>query len=175
MKISLATLGCKTNHSDAASLSAELAERGHTLIPFHQVADVYIIHTCTVTQKTDYQSRQLIRRAIARNPGAQVIVTGCYAQVAPETLRTVSGIDFIVGMRERQRIPEIIASGKKLGEACIFSSSVEERLPWEDERLPLFFERTRAYLKVQDGCNAFCSYCIAPRDENRDVIAGIAF
>ena len=167
MKIGLATLGCKTNHSDAASLTAELADRGHMLIPFPQLADVYIIHTCTVTQKTDYQSRQLIRRAIARNPRAQVIVTGCYAQVAPETLRTVPGVDFIVGIRERQKIPEIIASGKKLGEACVFSSSVEERRPWEEERPSLLFERTRAYLKVQDGCNAFCSYCIVPYARGR--------
>jgi threonylcarbamoyladenosine tRNA methylthiotransferase MtaB len=167
LKIGLATLGCKTNHSDAASLAAELSAQGHTLIPFHQLADVYIVHTCTVTQKTDSQSRQLIRRAIARNPMAQVIVTGCYAQVDPETLRTIPGVDFIVGIRERQKIPEIIASEKKFKEACIFSSSVGERLSLEDGRLPLFSERTRAYLKVQDGCNAFCSYCIVPYARGR--------
>ncbi len=163
----MATLGCKTNHSDAASLSAELAAEGHRLTPFHQPADVYIIHTCTVTQKADYQSRQLIRRAIARNPRAQVIVTGCYAQVAPETLRTIPGIDFIVGISERAKIPPIIASGKKHGEACVFSSSMEERRPWQDKNLPLLFERTRAYLKVQDGCNSFCSYCIVPYARGR--------
>ncbi len=167
MKIGLATLGCKTNHSDAASLAAELSAQGHTLIPFHQLADVYIVHTCTVTQETEYQSRQLIRRAIARNPRAQIIVTGCYAQVDPETLRTIPGVDFIVGIRERQKIPEIIASEKKFKEACIFSSSVGERLSLEDGRLPLFSERTRAYLKVQDGCNAFCSYCIVPYARGR--------
>ena len=162
LKIGLATLGCKANHSDAASLTAELAAQGHRFTSFHQPADVYIIHTCTVTQKADFQSRQLIRRAIARNPDAQIIVTGCYAQVAPDVVRTVPGVDFIVGMGERQKIPEIIASGKKHGQACVLSSSMEERRPWEDERLPLFFARTRAYLKVQDGCDGFCSYCIVP-------------
>jgi threonylcarbamoyladenosine tRNA methylthiotransferase MtaB len=167
LKIGMATLGCKTNHSDATSLAAELSAQGYTLIPFHQCADVYIVHTCTVTQKTDYQSRQLIRRAIAGNPRAQIIVTGCYAQVSPETLRTIPGVDFIIGIRERHKIPGIIASEKKLREACLFSSSVEERLPLEDGRSPLFFERTRAYLKVQDGCNAFCSYCIVPYARGR--------
>src|SRR4030042_2499238 len=110
LKIAQAALGCKVNQSDAASLAAALSAQGHTLVPFGQEADVCLVHTCTVTQKTDYQSRQLIRRAIARNPRAQVIVTGCYAQVDPETLRTIPGVDFIVGIRERQKIPEIIAS-----------------------------------------------------------------
>ena len=99
--------------------------------------------------------------------GLKSLLPGCYAQAAPETLRTVPGVDFIVGISERQKIPEIIASGKKLREACVFSSSVEERLALEDERLPLFSERTRAYLKVQDGCNAFCSYCIVPYARGR--------
>jgi threonylcarbamoyladenosine tRNA methylthiotransferase MtaB len=171
LKIGMATLGCKINHSDAASLAAELSAQGHTLIPFRQGADVYIIHTCTVTQKTDYQSRQLIRRAIAVNPKAQIIVTGCYAQVSPSTLQSIPGVDFIVGVRERHRISEVIASGKRLREASILSSSVEERIPLENGKLPLFSERTRAYLKVQDGCNSFCSYCIVPyaRGRNRSL------
>ena len=167
LKIGMATLGCKANHSDAASLNAELAAQGHRFTPFREAADVYIIRTCAVTQKADYQSRQLIRRAIARNPDAQIIVTGCYAQVAPETIRTVPGVDFIVGMGERQKIPEIIASGKKHGQACVLSSSMDERRPWEGESLPLFLSRTRAYLKVQDGCDSFCSYCIVPYARGR--------
>ena len=83
----MVTLGCKTNQSDAASLATELSAKGHRIVPFPQSADVTIIHTCTVTQKTDYQSRQLIRRVVAKNPTGRVIVTGCYAQVSPESSR----------------------------------------------------------------------------------------
>ncbi|MBM4331927.1 MAG: tRNA (N(6)-L-threonylcarbamoyladenosine(37)-C(2))-methylthiotransferase MtaB [Deltaproteobacteria bacterium] len=167
LKIAMPTLGCKANQSDAASLAAELSAKGHTIIPFHQAADVYVIHTCTVTQKTDYQSRQLIRRAIARNPAAQVIVTGCYAQVSPENLKAIPGVDFVVGISAGKNIPEIVASGKGAGEARVLSTPAEEPLSFKDGRLPLFPERTRAYLKVQDGCNSLCSYCIVPYARGR--------
>jgi threonylcarbamoyladenosine tRNA methylthiotransferase MtaB len=171
LKIAMATLGCKTNQSDAASLKSELVFQGHEIVPFPEPADVYIIHTCTVTQKTDYQSRQLIRRAIAKNPAAQVIVSGCYAQVSPESLLTIPGVDFVVGVSERARIPEIVAVRRKVKEPCLLSSPVEERRFFEEGRLPLLGNRTRAYLKVQDGCDSFCSYCIVPyaRGRNRSL------
>ncbi len=171
LKIAMATLGCKTNQSDAASLASELVFQGHEIVPFREAADVYIIHTCTVTQKTDYQSRQLIRRSIAGNPGAQVIVTGCYAQVSPEPLLSITGVDFVVGVGERGKIPGILGSKTKRREIRLLSSLVEEQRCFDDTRLPLFAERTRAYLKVQDGCNSFCSYCIVPyaRGRNRSL------
>ncbi len=171
LKIALATLGCKTNQSDAASLASELVFQGHEIVPLSEAADAYIIHTCTVTHKTDYQSRQLIRQAIAKNPGAQVIVTGCYAQVSPEPLLAIPGVDFVVGVSEHEKIPGILGSRTKLKETCLLSSTVEGQRCFDDRRLPLFSERTRAYLKVQDGCNAFCSYCIVPyaRGRNRSL------
>ncbi len=171
LKIAVATLGCKTNQSDAASLKSELVFQGHEIVPFRDSADVCIIHTCTVTQKADYQSRQLIRHAIAKNPEARVVVTGCYAQVSPESLLAIPGVDFVVGVSEREKIPEIVALKTKLKEARLLSSPVEERRFFEEERLPLFGDRTRAYLKVQDGCNSFCSYCIVPyaRGGNRSL------
>jgi len=176
LKIAISTLGCKTNQSDAASLAAELAARGHVIVPWQQAADVYVIHTCTVTQKTDYQSRQLIRRAMARDAGAQIIVTGCYAQVAPEVLREIPGIDFIVGVNEAKQIPEIIAAGKKNKEAMVITSPVAETGCFQDGRLPFFPGRTRVFLKVQDGCDSFCSYCLVPyaRGRNRSLpLAGV--
>jgi threonylcarbamoyladenosine tRNA methylthiotransferase MtaB len=171
LKIAIATLGCKTNQSDAASLQSELVFQGHEIVSFHQSADVYIIHTCTVTQKTDYQSRQLIRRAIAKNPEARVIVTGCYAQVSPESLRAIPGVDFVVGVGERGKIPEVATLRTKLKEARLLSSPMEERRSFEEGRLPFWGNRTRAYLKVQDGCNSYCSYCIVPyaRGRNRSL------
>jgi len=171
MKIAIATLGCKTNQSDAASLAAELLARGHEIISSRDLADVYILFTCTVTQKTDYQSRQLIRRSGARNPRAQIIVTGCYAQISSEALRAIPGVDWVVGVSEEEKIPGIVGRGKELEGARLLSSPVEERRCFQDGRLPRFVERTRAYLKVQDGCNAFCSYCIVPyaRGRNRSL------
>jgi threonylcarbamoyladenosine tRNA methylthiotransferase MtaB len=167
LKVALVTLGCKTNQSDAASLAAELAVRGHQIVPPSEAADVSIIHTCTVTQKTDYQSRQMIRRVVGRNPGGQVIVTGCYAQVSPEPLQAIAGVDYVVGLAERKKIPEILASGEKPRKARILSSPVEKERAFEEWGLPGYTDRTRALLKVQDGCNSFCSYCIVPYARGR--------
>ena len=167
----MVTLGCKTNQSDAASLAAELAVRGHQIVPSSQAADVIIIHTCTVTQKTDYQARQMIRRMAGRNPGGQVIVTGCYAQVSPESLQAIAGVDYVIGLAERRKIPEILGSEEKPRQARILSSPVEKERAFDEWRLPGYTNRTRAFLKVQDGCNSFCSYCIVPyaRGRNRSL------
>jgi len=171
LKIALITLGCKTNQSDAASLAAELLMQGHRIVPSSQTADVIIIHTCTVTQKTDYQSRQIIRRMAAKNPRGQVVVTGCYAQVSPEPLQAIPGVDYVVGMAERKRIPGIIIAKEKSRKAAVLISPVEKQKSFEEWMLPHFADRTRAFLKVQDGCNSYCSYCIVPyaRGRNRSL------
>jgi threonylcarbamoyladenosine tRNA methylthiotransferase MtaB len=171
LKIALITLGCKTNQSDAASLAAELLIQGHRIVPSSQAADVTIIHTCTVTQKTDYQSRQIIRRIVARNPREQVIVTGCYAQVSAESLQAIPGVDYVVGMAERKRIPGIIGAKEKSWKAAVLISPVEKQESFEEWKPPHFADRTRAFLKVQDGCNSFCSYCMVPyaRGRNRSL------
>jgi len=171
LKIALITLGCKTNQSDAASLAAELLMQGHRIVPSSQTADVIIIHTCTVTQKTDYQSRQIIRRMAAKNPRGQVVVTGCYAQVSPESLQAIPGVDYVVGMAERKRIPGIIIAKEKSRKAAVLISPVEKQKSFEEWMLPHFHDRTRAFLKVQDGCNSYCSYCIVPyaRGRNRSL------
>ena len=171
LKIALITLGCKTNQNDAASLAAELLLQGHRIVPSSQAADVTIIHTCTVTQKTDYQSRQIIRRMAAKNPRGQVVVTGCYAQVSPESLQTIPGVDYVVGMAERKKIPEIIGAKEKSRNSAVLISPVEKQKNFEEWKLPHFADRTRAFLKVQDGCNSFCSYCMVPyaRGRNRSL------
>jgi threonylcarbamoyladenosine tRNA methylthiotransferase MtaB len=168
LKIALVTLGCKANQSDAASMAAELLDQGHRIVPSSQAADVTIVHTCTVTQKTDYQSRQIIRRMAARNPGGQVIVTGCYAQVSPESLQTIPGVDYVVGMAERKQIPKIIGAKEKSRETAVLISSAEKNEGFEEGRTPHFPDRTRAFLKIQDGCNSFCSYCIVPHARGRN-------
>jgi threonylcarbamoyladenosine tRNA methylthiotransferase MtaB len=158
LRIAFTTLGCKVNQSDAASLASQLAGQGYQTVSFREPADVCIIHTCTVTQKTDYQSRQLIRRAISRNPQGKIIVTGCYAQVSPESLKAIPGVDFVVGVEERQKIPALISTGE----------TEEKPQSQGNGKGSLSSDRTRVYLKVQDGCNSFCSYCIVPYSRGRN-------
>jgi len=166
----MAALGCKTNQSDSVALATELAALGHERVPFREVADVYIIHTCTVTGKTDYQSRQLIRKTLQQNPQAQIIVTGCYAQVSPSSLEASPGVDWVVGLNQQRKIAGLI-SGQKFSEARRLVSAAEGDAGLAEIRIPCPAERTRFSLKIQDGCNSRCSYCIVPqaRGKNRSL------
>ena len=176
LRICLITLGCKTNQTDAASLAAELTARGHTIVSSKANADAFVIHTCTVTHKTDYQARQAVRQVVARNPEARVVVTGCYAQVSPEPLQAIAGVDYVVQSGKRDQIPEILLSRGKQKNARLLSSGASSAASFIEEPLPLFSDRTRAFLKVQDGCNSLCSYCIVPhaRGRNRSLPLGRA-
>jgi threonylcarbamoyladenosine tRNA methylthiotransferase MtaB len=161
-RVALVTLGCKVNQYESAGLAERLKHLGHTLVAFDAEADVCIINTCTVTSRTDFQSRQLIRRAARRNPGVPVIVTGCYAQLAAEQLKTLPGVRIVAGNVEKELIPGMVGTinggpvdilVRDIGKTRHFSGLVPERFPG----------RTRAFLKIQDGCNAWCSYCVVPR------------
>jgi threonylcarbamoyladenosine tRNA methylthiotransferase MtaB len=129
---------------------------------------VYIINTCTVTGKTDYQCRQLIRRAHKANPAAQIIVTGCYAQIAPEALARMPGVSLVLGNAEKQRIADYIepAGGSSVPARIIISDAQRETC-LKDPPLRSFADHTRAFLKIQDGCESFCSYCIVPYARGR--------
>jgi threonylcarbamoyladenosine tRNA methylthiotransferase MtaB len=161
-KIAISTLGCKVNQYDSAFMEEALREKGYQIVDFHSPADIYIINTCTVTQKTDYQSRQLIRRAHKENPQAKIIVTGCYAQVAPQALAHLPGVSLILGNAEKLKIAEFITSpGGKTLPSLIVSDITQEHC-FEDPPLHSFPHHTRAFLKIQDGCESFCAYCIVP-------------
>jgi threonylcarbamoyladenosine tRNA methylthiotransferase MtaB len=170
LRVAMATLGCKTNQSDSTALATELAALGHERVPLREVADVYIIHTCTVTGKTDYQSRQLIRKTLQQNPQAQIIVTGCYAQVSPSSLEAIPGVDWVVGLNQQGKIAGLI-SGQKFTVARRLVSAAEGDAGLAEIRIPRPSERTRFSLKIQDGCNSRCSYCIVPqaRGKNRSL------
>ena len=161
-KIAITTLGCKVNQYDSASMEEALWEKGHKIVGFHTHADIYIVNTCTVTQKTDYQSRQLIRRAQKRNPHSKIIVTGCYAQIAPQVIAQVPGVSLILGNAQKQQIVDFITNN--LGEKSpqIIVSDINQETCFSDPPLYSFIHHTRAFLKIQDGCEAFCSYCIVP-------------
>ncbi len=161
--VAVATLGCKVNYYESAGIIERLAEQGYTIVPFSSEADIYIVNTCTVTAKTDYQSRQLVRRAGKRNPESSIIVTGCYAQIAPQALAELPGVVLVAGTEAKERIPEIIGTLRHSEAAHnIITSDISQVRRFSGLPVTGFHGRTRAYLKIQDGCNAFCSYCIIP-------------
>ncbi len=166
MKIALATLGCKVNQYESAALSEKLRSGGYRIVPFSDGAEAYIINTCTVTARTDSQSRQLIRRAQRMNPGAKIIVTGCYAQVAAPEILKLSGSISIIGNAEKDDILNVVrlvsadrrlVSVGDIRDCRLISGMTAGSLPG----------RTRAFLKIQDGCDAFCTYCIVPYARGR--------
>ncbi|MEW6615849.1 MAG: tRNA (N(6)-L-threonylcarbamoyladenosine(37)-C(2))-methylthiotransferase MtaB [Thermodesulfobacteriota bacterium] len=150
-KIAIATLGCKVNRYDSAVIHKLLEGAEFSFVPFGRKADIYIVNTCTVTQRADYQSRQLIRRYHRLNPDALIIVTGCYAQRAPEEIKDIPGVNHVVGIDEKERIVDFINGSSKKGAPLGITSDITT-----------FPEHTRAFLKVQDGCDSFCSYCVVP-------------
>lgn len=160
-KVALTTLGCKVNQYESAALEELFRRRGYQVVDFDSPADVYIINTCTVTHLGDRKSRQLIRRAGRTNPGAVVAVTGCYAQTAPDEVLEVEGVDVVVGAGRRADIVDLVESvskGRKVKAVEDISGCREfEELPGESHQ-----GRVRAYLKIQEGCENYCSYCIIP-------------
>ncbi len=162
-KVAITTLGCKVNQCESARIAEAVAVRGMTLVPFEAEADCYIVNTCTVTGRTDDQSRRLIRRTIRRNPAAAVLVTGCYAQRAPEEIARIPGVRIVAGNGEKARLPELLeklATGKGPQVHVGDIRSEKKFSPLGATAIP---GHTRAFLKIQDGCDALCSYCIVPR------------
>ena len=156
------TLGCKVNSYESNAISVILEKNGLKCVPFENAADIYIINTCSVTNTGDKKSRQVIRRAKRQNPDAYIAVLGCYAQSDPDSVRTL-GADLVAGTSDRELFVKMILENLK-GSLVIDISKVSEfeYLPEPDTS-----ERTRAYIKIQDGCNNFCSYCIIPYTRGR--------
>lgn len=156
------TLGCKVNAYDTEAIWNLFRQRGYTRVDFEDVADVYVINTCTVTDTGDKKSRQMIRRAIRRNPAATVIVTGCYAQVSPGEVMQIPGVDLVIGTQHREQIVTLTEKVMEEKKPLQFVSSVRHQREFEELDVPDFQERTRASLKIQEGCNNFCTFCIIP-------------
>lgn len=156
------TLGCKVNQYETAALASLFARRGYRIVEdFESVADVYVINTCTVTGTAAQKSRQAIRRAIRRNPEAVVVVTGCYAQVDPEAVAGIPGVDVVVGTFGREGLVDSVEEAMRTGRQVVTVREFPARCEFEE--LPaLFTTRTRAYLKIQEGCRDFCTFCLVP-------------
>ncbi|BCV20566.1 tRNA (N(6)-L-threonylcarbamoyladenosine(37)-C(2))-methylthiotransferase MtaB [Moorella sp. Hama-1] len=160
-RVALASLGCKVNQNELEAIKHLFREAGYQVVPFPEAADVYVVHTCTVTHISDRKSRQLIRRAIRANPGAVVAVTGCYAQVAPGDILSIPGVDLVVGTRDRHRLVELVARAREAAAPLNYVRPHEKGEAFEE--LPLVeVSRARAFLKIQEGCQEFCTYCIVP-------------
>ena len=161
MRVAIYTLGCKVNQYETQAMEQELTRRGHTLVPFEDTADAYIINTCSVTAVSDKKSRQMIRRAKGRNPGAVVAACGCYVQTHTDEAESL-GIDLVGGTGERMKFLDLLEQAAADRRARVL---VDEALRRRDfEVLPAGGQarRTRAMLKVEDGCVNFCTYCIIP-------------
>lgn len=163
-KIAFYTLGCKVNQSDTASMEGLFRAAGYEVVPFGEQADVYLVNTCVVTNMGQRKSRQMIHRAIRHNPLALVVVTGCYPQTAPEEVRAIEGVDIIIGNQERGRVVELVQQALEQKQTTLLDNVQEMTVDTQFEELGVgtITDKTRAFLKIQEGCNQYCTYCIIP-------------
>jgi threonylcarbamoyladenosine tRNA methylthiotransferase MtaB len=164
-KVALTSLGCKVSQYDANALANLFEKRGYKIVNFSEEADIYVINTCTVTHLADRKSRQLIRRAKRKNPVSLVVVTGCYAQASPEEVKNIPEVDVIAGTRNLNQLVDLVE--KLCREVPIETKyNLVRRFnfvqAYEELSVLSLSERTRAYVKIQEGCNNFCTYCIVP-------------
>lgn len=163
-KIAFYTLGCKVNQADTASMENLFLRSGHQLVSFDGEADVYIINTCVVTNTGQRKSRQTIHRAIRKNPNALIVVTGCYPQTATEEVKAIAGVDMIIGNQDRAQIVQLVE--ERLAHRQTDTLDAVHKLTastaFEEMAAGDITDKTRAFLKIQEGCNQFCTYCIIP-------------
>lgn len=160
------TLGCKVNTYESNAMLKIFQDAGYQEVDFKEVADVYVINTCTVTNTGDSKSRQMIRKAIRKNPEAVVCAVGCYSQVAPEDIEQIEGIGVVLGTQYRKEIVDLVEEYQKTNQKIVKVDSVKNLRKFEDLNIDRF-KNTRAFLKIQDGCNNFCTYCIIPYARGR--------
>lgn len=164
-KVAFLTLGCKVNSYETEAMQALLTKAGASIVEFQEVADIYVVNTCSVTNMADRKSRQMLHRAKKKNPEAIVVAAGCYAQTAEEAAMKETGVDVVIGNNQKKQIVEIIQNymagveNKRL--------EIAKETEYEELNLTTRVEHTRAYIKIQDGCNQFCSYCIIPYTRGR--------
>ena len=173
-KAALHNLGCKVNAYEAEAMQQQLKEHGYEIVPFDEKADVYIINTCSVTNVADRKSRQMLHRAKKLNPESVVVAAGCYVQVAADTLKEDACVDVIIGNNKKGQLARILdeyMEGRLKEEEGPESGIHVLDIGGTDEYEPLYVDNitdhTRAFIKVQDGCNQFCSYCIIPYARGR--------
>ncbi|GLY10010.1 tRNA (N(6)-L-threonylcarbamoyladenosine(37)-C(2))-methylthiotransferase MtaB [Bacillus badius] len=160
--VAFQTLGCKVNHYETEAIWQLFKGQGYDRVEFESTADVYVINTCTVTNTGDKKSRQVIRRAVRKNPDAVICVTGCYAQTSPAEIMAIPGVDVVVGTQDRTKMLEYIEQYKRERQPINGVGNIMKNRVYEELDVPAFTDRTRASLKIQEGCNNFCTFCIIP-------------
>ena len=160
--IAFHTLGCKVNFYDTEAIWQQFKKEGYEQVDFEQTADVYVINTCTVTNTGDRKSRQIIRRAIRRNPDAVIAVTGCYAQTSPGEILAIPGVDLVIGTQDRDQIVDLVKEIQVKRQPINAVRNIMKTRQFEELDVPEFANQTRAFLKIQEGCNNFCTFCIIP-------------
>jgi len=161
-KVALHTLGCKLNYSETSSIGMQFLDRGFEIAGFNEEADVYVLNTCSVTESAERECRQIIRRALRQNPEAFIIVTGCYAQLRPEEIARIDGVDAVLGSNEKFKLFSLIENFNKRELTCISVTPTENLTDFGVAHSTDADNRTRAFLKIQDGCDYTCSFCTIP-------------
>ena len=160
-KVAFCTLGCKVNQYETNAMEQKFIQAGYEIVGFTEIADIYVINTCTVTNISDKKSRQMIRKAKQLNGNAIVVAVGCYVQTAKEQLENIKELDLILGNNEKKDIVKYIEKYRK-GEKQIKYNDVLHQDEYDEYGFVTHIEQTRAIVKVQDGCDRFCSYCAIP-------------
>jgi threonylcarbamoyladenosine tRNA methylthiotransferase MtaB len=162
MKVAFTTLGCRVNQYETEAMTEKFKKEGYELVPFEEYADVYVINTCTVTNIGDKKSRQMVNRARRKNEEAVIAVVGCYSQIAPEEVSKIEGVDVVLGTRNKGDIVYWVNRAREEREKIIEVNDVLKNNVFENLNISEYQDKKRAFLKIQDGCNRFCSYCLIP-------------
>lgn len=162
MKVAFATLGCRVNSYEAEAMTEKFIKEGYEVVSFDEFADVYVINTCTVTNTGDKKSRQHINRAKKKNKDAIVAVVGCYSQIAPEEVAAIEGVDIVLGTRNKGKIVYYVNKALMEKNQIVEVNDVLKDKVFEELNISEYQDKTRAFLKIQDGCNRFCTYCLIP-------------
>lgn len=161
-KVAFHTLGCKLNFSETSTIGEQFLKEGFEIVDFKSVADVYVINTCTVTDNADKECRQIVRRALRNNSNAFVAVTGCYSQLRPEEIASIKGVDAVFGSNEKFKLFSILDDFNKKEQSCVYVQPTEEMDDFHSAYSTDADNRTRAFFKIQDGCDYKCTFCTIP-------------
>ncbi len=162
MRVALHTLGCKLNLSETSSIGHGLVQNGHTLVSLTDPADVIVVNTCSVTESADAECEKIIRRGRRASPDARVIVTGCHAQLHPERVASIEGVDAVVGTEKKHEIPTLVANITSFGGPVVLVDEIDKTTEFRPTRTYQTTSQTRVFFKIQDGCNYTCSFCTIP-------------
>ena len=156
------TLGCKLNFAETSTIGKQFIKNGYQIVDFNETADVYVINTCTVTEGADKECRQIVRRALRKNPNGFIAVTGCYAQLRPEQITKIEGVDAVLGSNEKFKMFSVLENFQKNELSCVFITPTEDLDDFITASSSDADTRTRAFFKIQDGCDYKCTYCTIP-------------